>query len=108
VILDEAFRGLDRSARRRLTERARAWWKHATLLFVSHDIADTLDFERVLVIEDGRVVEDDTPEQLLRDQESRYHALVAGDRAMHSGGWADGEWRKLWLENGRLREEEPR
>jgi ABC-type transport system involved in cytochrome bd biosynthesis fused ATPase/permease subunit len=108
VILDEAFRGLDRGTRRRLTERARAWWKDATLLFVSHDIADTLDFERVLVIEDGRVVEDGAPRALLGDPESRYHALVAGDRAIHSGEWADGEWRKLWLENGRLREEEPR
>ena len=108
VVLDEAFRGLDRDTRRRLTERARAWWKDATLLFVSHDIADTLDFQRVLVIEGGRVVEDGAPDQLMRDQESRYHALVEGDRAMHSGDWADGEWRKLWLENGRLREEEAR
>jgi ATP-binding cassette subfamily B protein len=106
VVLDEAFRGQDRGARRRLTERARAWWKDATLLFVSHDIADTCDFERVLVIDDGRLVEDGAPADLLRDPESRYGALVAGDRAMHSGEWADGEWRRLWLENGRLREEE--
>jgi ABC-type bacteriocin/lantibiotic exporter with double-glycine peptidase domain len=108
VILDEAFRGLDRDTRRRLTARARAWWRHATLLFVSHDIADTLDFERVLVIEDGRVVEEGPPRQLVDDQGSRYGALVAGDRAMQNGDWADGEWRKLWLENGRLREETPR
>jgi ABC-type transport system involved in cytochrome bd biosynthesis fused ATPase/permease subunit len=106
VILDEAFRGLDRDARRRLTERARAWWKDATLLFVSHDISDTCDFERVLVIEDGRLVEDGAPADLLGDPESRYGALVAGDRAMQSGAWASGDWRRLWLENGRLREEE--
>lgn len=106
VILDEAFRGLDRSTRRRLTERARAWWQHATLLFVSHDIADTCDFERVLVIEDGRVVEDGAPDALLGDPGSRYAALVAGDRAMRSGEWAGGEWRKLWLEGGCLREEQ--
>ena len=108
VILDEAFRGLDRGARRRLTERARAWWKHATLLFVSHDIAETREFGRVLVIDEGRVVEDGTPEQLLADPESRYSALVAGDHAIHSGAWADAAWRRLWLEHGRLREEEPR
>jgi ATP-binding cassette subfamily B protein len=106
VILDEAFRGLDRSARRRLTARARVWWKHATLLLVSHDIEETRDFERVLVIEDGRVVEDGAPAALLRDQGSRYSALVAGDRAMRTGEWAGGEWRRLWLEDGRLREEE--
>ena len=106
VILDEAFRGLDRSTRRRLTERARAWWKHATLLFVSHDIEETRGFERVLVIDGGRVVEDGAPEELLRDQGSRYSALVAGDRAMYTADWSGGEWRRLWLEDGRLREEE--
>lgn len=106
VILDEAFRGLDRSARERLTARARAWWAHATLLFVSHDIGATREFGRVLVVEDGRVVEDGAPEALLRDQGSRYSALMAGDRAMRSGEWAGDAWRRLWLEHGRLREEE--
>jgi ATP-binding cassette subfamily B protein len=42
VVLDEAFRGLDRDARRRLLGRARQWWRDATLLCVTHDVGDTL------------------------------------------------------------------
>src|SRR5207247_204276 len=58
VILDEPFRGLDRTKRRELLSKARELWRGATLLCVTHDVAETLGFERVLVVEGGRVVED--------------------------------------------------
>jgi len=51
VILDEAFRGLDREKRRIWLERCRCYWQGATLLFISHDVGDTQTFERVLVAE---------------------------------------------------------
>src|SRR5581483_7356064 len=50
VILDEAFRGLERPRRRALLERARARWRGATLLCITHDVEDTLTFDRVLVV----------------------------------------------------------
>ncbi len=64
VILDEPFRGLDREQRRELLARARRLWRGATLLCVTHDVGETLGFERVLVVEDGRIVEDGPPERL--------------------------------------------
>src|SRR5262249_23217057 len=57
AILDEPFRGLDREKRRELLQCARRAWRDATLLCVTHDVGETLDFERVLVIEGGRIVE---------------------------------------------------
>jgi ABC-type bacteriocin/lantibiotic exporter with double-glycine peptidase domain len=107
VLLDEAFRGLDRETRQRLTRRVRQWWQNATLLSVSHDITDTRDFERVLVIHEGRLVEDGSPQHLLADETSRYSVLMAKDRAMRERAWARGTWRTMWLENGRLHEEPP-
>jgi ABC-type bacteriocin/lantibiotic exporter with double-glycine peptidase domain len=61
VVLDEPFRGLDRDERRILLGRARRWWPAATLLFVTHDLADTLAFDRVLVVDAGRVIRDGPP-----------------------------------------------
>ena len=61
AILDEPFRGLDRSARHELLAAMRRRFAKATLLFVSHDIEETLSFDRVLVIEDGSIVEDAAP-----------------------------------------------
>ena len=45
---------------------ARQWWRGATLLWVTHDIAETESFGRVLVIDGGRIVEDGDPAELGR------------------------------------------
>lgn len=104
VILDEPFRGLDRARRRELLSRARARWRDATMLCVTHDVSETLGFERVLVIDDGRVVEDGDPQALAADPESRYRALLDAEVALREGLWASPAWRRLRLEGGVLRE----
>ena len=58
AILDEPFRGLDREKRRRLLEQARRHWDGITLMCITHDVGETLAFPRVLVIEDGQILED--------------------------------------------------
>jgi ABC-type transport system involved in cytochrome bd biosynthesis fused ATPase/permease subunit len=50
AIPDEPARGLDCERRRAAIERARERWWDATLLCITHDVADTEAFERVLVI----------------------------------------------------------
>jgi hypothetical protein len=65
VVLDEALRGLDRTQRTRLLDRARRHWSNATLLCATHDLRDAAGFDRVLVIAEGRVVEDGDPRRSL-------------------------------------------
>jgi ABC-type transport system involved in cytochrome bd biosynthesis fused ATPase/permease subunit len=104
VILDEPFRGLDREQRRELLARARQHWPETTLLFISHDIGETCSFGRVIVIEGGRLVEDGTPEALMARPDSRYRALLEAEEAVRRGMWSGVGWRRLWLEDGRLKE----
>jgi ABC-type transport system involved in cytochrome bd biosynthesis fused ATPase/permease subunit len=101
VILDEPFRGLDREQRRALVARARAAWPEATLFCVSHDIAATLDFDRVLVIADGALVEEGAP-AALAGTASRYRALLDAEEHLRTGLW--GSFRRLRLERGALEE----
>lgn len=102
VVLDEPFRGLDRDRRRALLARAKNWWKQATLLCITHDVSETLDFDRVLVVEGGKIVEDAAPRTLADDPSSRYRALLLAERALLESLWGGPEWRRARLVGGQL------
>jgi len=99
VVLDEPFRGLDRDTRRRQLDATRARWAGATLLCVTHDVAETRAFPRVLVVEDGRIVEDGAPGELAARDGSRYAALLA-DEGAAAAAWA--RWTRVRLADGRI------
>lgn len=107
AILDEPARGLDRGARREMLHRARERWRGATLLCITHDVGETESFERVLVVDGGRIVEDGRPADLAARPDSRYQALLAAEQAVRTGLWESPEWRKLRLERGHLYEITP-
>lgn len=107
VILDEPFRGLDREKRRQLLGRARELWSDCTLLCITHDIAETLDFDRVLVIEQGRIAEQGDPAELSGMPQSRYAQLLAAEEETRTGLWADPAWRRIRIHSGRIVEEIP-
>jgi ATP-binding cassette subfamily B protein len=103
VLLDEALRGLDRAMRATLLERCRAHWAEATMLFVTHDLWQTTTFDRIVVVEQGRIVEIGAPAELLGG-DSRYRELVEEEETIERSVWGGAPWRRLHLENGRLRE----
>ena len=104
AILDEPFRGLARDQRRGLLARARRLWADATLIAVTHDIEETLYFDRVLVIENRRLIEDGRPTELAERPESAYRHLLLAEREVRSAVWADPGWRRLRVEGGRIHE----
>ena len=104
VVLDEPFRGLDRGQRRELTVRAREWWRHSTLFYVSHDLAETRAFDRVLVIEGGKVTESGSPAELAARPDSRYAALLAAEQKVRRELEEGAAWRRWRIGDGELRE----
>ena len=104
VILDEPFRGLPRDRRGGLMARARRRWAGATLLCITHDIAETAEFARVLVVADGGVVEDGSPAALLARPGSRYAALAEAERRVRASIWSGGGWRRWRIAGGRVEE----
>jgi ATP-binding cassette subfamily B protein len=107
VILDEPFRGLAREQRAALLTRARRRWSDATLLCVTHDIAETERFARVLVIADGKIAEDGAPDVLRRRPGSRYAQLLEAEQRVRGTSWTAAAWRRLRLEGGRITEGGP-
>ncbi len=104
AILDEPFRGLDRAARHALLVQARTHWRAATMLCVTHDVGEVETFDRVLVIENGRIVEGAAPAVLAKRRDSRYRAMLRAEEEVRRGLWQGADWRRLWIEEGELKE----
>jgi ATP-binding cassette subfamily B protein len=107
VLLDEPFRGLDRGQRGKLLTEARNWWRQATLLCVTHDVGETLAFDRVLVIDNGRIVEDGKPAELAASA-SRYSELLTAESVVRNDMWQGHAWRRVRIDNGRIEKPEPK
>jgi ABC-type bacteriocin/lantibiotic exporter with double-glycine peptidase domain len=106
AILDEPFRGLDRDRRARLLAESRRLWSGVTLMCVTHDVSHTQEFDRVLVVENGRIIENGSPKELLAKEKSRYGELLRADQDNHKLIWSGGNWRHWWLADGRLVEKQ--
>ena len=104
AVLDEPFRGLERSRRQVLLANARKCWADATLLCITHDIAETLDFDRVLVVESGEIVEDGYPLELSERLGSRFRSMLAAESELQESLWSGDHWRRIRLEAGRVAE----
>ena len=104
AILDEPARGLDRAQRRDFLSAARRHFSGATLLAITHDVADTLDFDRVLVVHHGRIVEQGLPHRLYEETASRYRALCEEEKSVERHLWRHPLWRCLRLSGGVLME----
>jgi ABC-type bacteriocin/lantibiotic exporter with double-glycine peptidase domain len=104
VILDEPFRGLDREKRQQLLARAHEFWRDATLLCITHDISETQHFDRVIVMERGRIAETGAPGELASDPGSRYSRLLYAERQTQTELWGDKLWRRVRVDSGRVLE----
>ncbi|MFO1329932.1 MAG: hypothetical protein U1F56_21475 [Rubrivivax sp.] len=68
---------------------------------MTHDVRETLAFARVLVVDDGRIVEDGDPRQLAAGR-SRYRALLDAEAGLQAQAWGSAAWRRLELRDGVL------
>jgi ATP-binding cassette subfamily B protein len=106
AVLDEPFRGLDRDLRRALLARSREAWAGVTMLCITHDLAETRVFDRVVVMHEGRILEDGAPEVLATREGSHYRALLETEEQVRQGLWASAAWRRLRMVDGRIIEKE--
>jgi ABC-type sulfate/molybdate transport systems ATPase subunit len=66
---------------------------------VTHDVAETLSFDRVLVVEGGRIVEDGSP-GLLASSASRYLDLLDAEDSLRTELWTADWWRRIHIDGG--------
>jgi ATP-binding cassette subfamily B protein len=77
------------------------------LFCVTHDISETAGFDRVIVIDRGRIVEQGAPAALAAREGSRYRELLAAESVVRERLWANPSWRTVRLEEGRTLPQPP-
>ncbi|MFG2816108.1 NHLP bacteriocin export ABC transporter permease/ATPase subunit [Streptomyces sp. NPDC048410] len=74
LFFDEATSALDNDTQRTVIESTRKL--NATRIVIAHRLSTVMDADRVVVMEDGKVIQQGTPAELLADTGGRLHELV--------------------------------
>ncbi|GJJ77404.1 hypothetical protein EMPS_09763 [Entomortierella parvispora] len=76
LILDEATAAVDVQTDELIQRTIRKEFTDRTVLTIAHRIKTIMDSDRILVLDQGHVLEYDTPEVLLKDRESMFYKLA--------------------------------
>ncbi|WWD20615.1 hypothetical protein CI109_105091 [Kwoniella shandongensis] len=75
IIMDEATASVDFATDEAIQTAIRSEFKSSTLLTIAHRLSSVIDYDRLLVLSDGRIAEFDTPINLLRKDGSLFKSL---------------------------------
>jgi ATP-binding cassette, subfamily C (CFTR/MRP), member 1 len=76
IVLDEATASVDLHTDAVLQQALCTYFADCTVLTIAHRLNTIIDYDRVMVLDGGRVAEFDSPKQLLSRPESIFTALV--------------------------------
>ncbi|KAK6213368.1 hypothetical protein QIS74_09370 [Colletotrichum tabaci] len=74
VVMDEATSSVDVDTEKKMIEVIRKRFRNATIISVAHRLDTILDFDLILVLDKGKIVEQGSPKELL-DRGSAFQAL---------------------------------
>ncbi|KIJ35251.1 hypothetical protein M422DRAFT_51533 [Sphaerobolus stellatus SS14] len=80
IILDEATSSIDYATDTKIQTTIREEFKSSLLLTVAHRLRTVIDYDRLIVLDNGRIVEFDTPYNLIHTEGG-----VFRDMCIHSG-----------------------
>merc|ERR1719424_25144 len=76
LVLDEATASIDNDTDAAIQKQIRESFRDATTITIAHRLHTILDSDKILVLDDGVVLEYDSPATLLAKRDSRFRALV--------------------------------
>ena len=81
LVMDEATASIDNATDASIQEMIRSNFQNATVLTIAHRLNTILDSDRILVLDDGRVAEFDTPQNLLKTPDGIFKSMVDKSRS---------------------------
>ena len=76
LVLDEVTANVDAHAEALIQKAIKDKFKHCTILTIAHRLHTVMDSDKVLVIDNGEIVEYDHPHLLLQDKNSHLSKMV--------------------------------
>jgi ABC-type multidrug transport system fused ATPase/permease subunit len=76
LVCDEATASVDLQTDELIQKMIREQFKHCTILTIAHRVETIKDYDRILGLSDGKVIEFDTPATLLANPKSLFASLV--------------------------------
>ncbi|KAH6911449.1 ATP-binding cassette transporter, partial [Coprinopsis sp. MPI-PUGE-AT-0042] len=75
LVMDEATASVDYATDELIGKTIREGFSESTILTVAHRIRTIIDYDRVIILDEGRIVEFDKPKTLLGNKTSQFYAL---------------------------------
>lgn len=75
LIMDEATASVDYATDELIGKTIRHEFAQSTILTIAHRLRTVIDYDRIMLLDQGRIVEFDRPGTLLADPTSKFHSL---------------------------------
>ncbi|EIN08192.1 multidrug resistance-associated ABC transporter [Punctularia strigosozonata HHB-11173 SS5] len=75
LVMDEATASVDYATDELIGKTIRQGFADSTILTIAHRLRTVIDYNRVMVLDQGRMVEFDSPKTLLSDPSSKFYSL---------------------------------
>jgi len=76
LVMDEATANVDFETDELIQKTIRREFVDVTVLTIAHRINTIMDYDRVIVLDDGQVTEYDSPQKLCQDSSSAFYGLA--------------------------------
>jgi ABC-type multidrug transport system fused ATPase/permease subunit len=77
VVMDEATANIDMKTEEKIQKALQYVLNNSTVITVAHRIKTIIDYDRILVLDNGNVIEYDTPQNLLKNEKSLFFELYS-------------------------------
>lgn len=75
LVMDEATASVDYATDELISKTIRQEFASSTILTIAHRLRTVIDYDKVMILDTGRIVEFDRPATLLADPNSKFHQL---------------------------------
>ena len=77
LILDEATAAIDLETDDLIQATIRSEFKDCTILTIAHRLNTIMDYDKIMVLDNGSLIEFDSPKTLMEDQNSIFHSMAS-------------------------------